>query len=580
MVPNVSQQPQGQFISVSTGQPIGFQSNHHDNHQRQQQVVQHPASMFHGPLQNGQNPPSQPQQGFRGLNRPNSMVVHRSQILSHSHAPMIPNFTTQPHSHVLQFTNHVPIQKQSPGSNSVTFEVPSQQYIRLDLPQSSNFHPPPRFPPPTNNVVDLTRDPSPPKVIQHPPLLSLSRRKQNKLDPVIPLALPLKREQARRTNKYKTASICRNILRITGRHPTEPALNEHLLPLKDNLHLDLKSDLETVRWDLVDPEQPETMNKDMDARIGANNEDGGHVLYNAQTPGTRKRKSKKSAVSSGLTSPTQQQGSHLNTSVVSTPIANGICPYDTDSEVEFTGSKSKMSSAKRIRRTGPDGDGRKFKKYPCQWHGCRAELHNFDAFTRHIDIVHRDKKTARGSEIYACLWDNCAKSTIEFKTLKEWDAHVDAHKIQVFELLGLGPKVAASGEFYPNPFTLFHSYLKHILTVLTIDVDSAGSDVDYLFDARGNQVTPIARLAPPDHIWVPPPGHKANKLFKQVHALSAIGAEKSKLRQIAAYKEAYDRAQKLGAGIQVFGHAWDPEGLDDGMGLDAAVIKIEHLPPK
>ncbi|KAF2002961.1 hypothetical protein P154DRAFT_552936 [Amniculicola lignicola CBS 123094] len=68
---------------------------------------------------------------------------------------------------------------------------------------------------------------------------------------------PLDKKNALRRNGYNISTIARDVLLACGRHPDERQLNAHLEVLKSNLpQVDDKSDLSTLRWDLIDPGQP------------------------------------------------------------------------------------------------------------------------------------------------------------------------------------------------------------------------------------------------------------------------------------------------------------------------------------
>lgn len=55
---------------------------------------------------------------------------------------------------------------------------------------------------------------------------------------------------------YDPATIAREILMATGRHPNERPLNHHLNRLQENfIRIDYKSDLQTFRWDMVDAKE-------------------------------------------------------------------------------------------------------------------------------------------------------------------------------------------------------------------------------------------------------------------------------------------------------------------------------------
>ncbi|PGH16480.1 hypothetical protein AJ80_05165 [Polytolypa hystricis UAMH7299] len=71
------------------------------------------------------------------------------------------------------------------------------------------------------------------------------------------LIKPLNRAEALRKSYYDPKTIARDILIAAGRHPTERALNQHLVKLRGNfIAVDNSSDLHTFRWDIVDPGGP------------------------------------------------------------------------------------------------------------------------------------------------------------------------------------------------------------------------------------------------------------------------------------------------------------------------------------
>ncbi|KAF7122657.1 hypothetical protein CNMCM5793_000767 [Aspergillus hiratsukae] len=70
------------------------------------------------------------------------------------------------------------------------------------------------------------------------------------------IAKPLNVNDAAEKLQYDPKTIARDVLIASGRHPTEAPLNHHLSRLRDGfIGLDTASDLETFRWDLVDPEK-------------------------------------------------------------------------------------------------------------------------------------------------------------------------------------------------------------------------------------------------------------------------------------------------------------------------------------
>ncbi|KKA19472.1 C2H2 finger domain protein [Rasamsonia emersonii CBS 393.64] len=71
------------------------------------------------------------------------------------------------------------------------------------------------------------------------------------------LVQPLKDSAALDRLYYNPKTIARDILIAAGRHPTERPLNYHLIQLQKNFPcVSSKADLETFRWDIVDPGGP------------------------------------------------------------------------------------------------------------------------------------------------------------------------------------------------------------------------------------------------------------------------------------------------------------------------------------
>ncbi|KAH3457585.1 hypothetical protein KXW98_000367 [Aspergillus fumigatus] len=75
------------------------------------------------------------------------------------------------------------------------------------------------------------------------------------------IAKPLDVTDAAEKLQYDPKTIARDVLIASGRHPTEAPLNHHLFRLRDVFTgLDTASDLETFRWDLVDPDDKQANN--------------------------------------------------------------------------------------------------------------------------------------------------------------------------------------------------------------------------------------------------------------------------------------------------------------------------------
>lgn len=68
------------------------------------------------------------------------------------------------------------------------------------------------------------------------------------------LVQPIDVRDAALKESYDPATIARDVLINAGKHPTEPILNHHLEILSQNIpSINIASDLETIRWDLIDP---------------------------------------------------------------------------------------------------------------------------------------------------------------------------------------------------------------------------------------------------------------------------------------------------------------------------------------
>jgi hypothetical protein len=76
------------------------------------------------------------------------------------------------------------------------------------------------------------------------------------------LVEPVRRAKVARKSRYDPRTICRDVLLATGRHPDMRPLNQHLNVMHNFLKLHSKDveqdkfDLDTIRWDLVDPGEP------------------------------------------------------------------------------------------------------------------------------------------------------------------------------------------------------------------------------------------------------------------------------------------------------------------------------------
>lgn len=68
------------------------------------------------------------------------------------------------------------------------------------------------------------------------------------------LVQPIDVRDAALKESYDPTTIARDVLINADKHPTEPMLNHHLEILSQNIpSINIASDLETIRWDLIDP---------------------------------------------------------------------------------------------------------------------------------------------------------------------------------------------------------------------------------------------------------------------------------------------------------------------------------------
>lgn len=108
-------------------------------------------------------------------------------------------------------------------------------------------------PPPKIRRVKTERTVSPSSINAFPRTRIASAQKQLLMRQDI--VRPLDPSEAAIKTSYDPTTIARDVLIITNRHPTEEFLNHHLDIIRQKFTaVDFWSDLDTFRWDLVDPE--------------------------------------------------------------------------------------------------------------------------------------------------------------------------------------------------------------------------------------------------------------------------------------------------------------------------------------
>ena len=297
-----------------------------------------------------------------------------------------------------------------------------------------------------------------------------------------PLAEKIERRKAARVSKYDPREIARAILIVSQRHPTERPLNDHFLPLRENLsgQVNWQSDLSTIRWDILDPDP-------VDVDVGMDGYDEGELQANppaalAPAKRSRPRKSRPSAAAGDLHHRQATPGSaetcpegraahasrqrRLQHNTPGSAIENSS-PSQT---LQSTSAMEDGPNSKR-RRTGQstgrsqqrrtDAGSPAFKRYRCKWKGCSSELHNVDNLKRHVSKLHSKRDASSGC--YSCQWAGCFRQPTseqtaageegnklqllvwEFANEEDWENHVGHHISAVRQAFGVGPAALTSG---------------------------------------------------------------------------------------------------------------------------------------
>ncbi|KAL8827735.1 MAG: hypothetical protein Q9170_006896 [Blastenia crenularia] len=126
------------------------------------------------------------------------------------------------------------------------------------IPTGHQYQPP--VPPPTGYLSLYPYPPPPPAPApapsQNPLFVSPSTRQRELLNSE-DIIQPIVEHKARKRTRYNPKTIVRDVLIAAGRHPSMQPLNYHLDSLRKTFkHVTDMSDLDTFRWDLVDPGEP------------------------------------------------------------------------------------------------------------------------------------------------------------------------------------------------------------------------------------------------------------------------------------------------------------------------------------
>lgn len=321
------------------------------------------------------------------------------------------------------------------------------------------------------------------------------------------------RDRVARKSRYDSRTIARDVLLATGRHPDMRGLNAHLATMQKllgqhggDMHggdgsgggLGSRSDLATIKWDVIDPEVDEEQ-ENANPRDSSPEEmsrkhrpvKSGSQMPLAHSPGPaltqqhpRLGATDSSSTSNNAPRPSKSHHTSRSASATSTPAAaNGDMPpvgysafrsYAEDGTLikkkgrpfgwkksihsrEAQGlppkSVTSLPSRKKTATSTPTGSAKKehvvlqpvYQVYKCRWQQCKAELHNFETLKKHIIKVHGLAR--EGDERFECWWKGCgveerAKGRVlSFDGIEDWLAHVDEeHLAAVRWKLGDGPK--------------------------------------------------------------------------------------------------------------------------------------------
>ena len=302
---------------------------------------------------------------------------------------------------------------------------------------------------------------------------------------------PIDKTEALRTSYYDPKTIARDILIAAGRHPRERPLNAHLSKLQEIFsHVDNSSNLETFRWDLVDPGGPECPNVEPvpiitqppNLSISQNrtpiSQPSSHPPSNAKLgpPRDSPRDSPKRASTSASAkirgASYHHRPSHLH-------ISETVDQTSTREKVQNTQAPPGMSTSTppipgprrrgRPPKSHPPGEGSikasantstkievavpmrqqpKYHVYECRWDGCTAKLHNLDTLRKHVKRVH---VTMNGDAKTPCLWTGCrirgmGSSPPTFAANELHDHIEKSHYGPLAWNIGDGPLVKINGE--------------------------------------------------------------------------------------------------------------------------------------
>lgn len=265
---------------------------------------------------------------------------------------------------------------------------------------------------------------------------------------------------------YNPKTIARDIMLATGRHPSERPLNFHLMNFTQTfLGVTMRSDLETFKWDLVDPGGPSMPVVELEDIL----------VEPPQLTRKKRRRRYESRDDSNAKGPTSDSrpppsqtiptpGQPLSTSV-STPHGARDSMAGTPTTGQRTGRRGRPPGAKNknptkaalkaLAKTTAGSSTRNaqptvpasatsvpepsYSMFTCEWASCPAQLHDVRTLERHVAKNH-----IAGQQ--TCLWQDCPNFATEYsgEGLKEHLAK--AHIQPLAWKYGDGPSVNGTGE--------------------------------------------------------------------------------------------------------------------------------------
>ncbi|CRG86593.1 Translation initiation factor IF-2 [Talaromyces islandicus] len=325
---------------------------------------------------------------------------------------------------------------------------------------------------------------------------------------------------------YNPKSVARDILIAAGRHPSERQLNYHLAKFPEVFAgVSSKSDLETFRWDLVDPGGPSMPMVEAE-----------DILAEPPRVPRKRRRDKKSRVDTGddksgptPNSPKFNNSDHSSfslstphnprTSMAGAPTSGrgsgrrGRPPGAKNKNPTKAALKRATAGAARNAAAAPVHQAVPEPSYPvfsCEWAACPAQLHDVHTLERHVDKIHVVGQTS-------CRWSGCPNANTQYvgEGLEE---HVHQAHIQPLAWK-YGDGAAVNG------------------TV---------KELDSYLNANGSIVTPDARTAGEgDSLIYPVESKSSIKAFYKVH-----GTEKPEEQAHEVLLAVRRRQQRVGVGLE------------------------------